>query len=650
MCGITGFIGSVDNPGNVINAMKDSLVHRGPDSSGYWLDSDNGVALGHQRLAILDLSSEGHQPMQSPSGRYMIVFNGEIYNHLQLRAELETLEDFNQPWRGHSDTETLLAAFDLIGVEATLQKSEGMFGIAIWDKLKKTLTLSRDLMGEKPLYYGWVNQQFVFASELKAFKKFPNFRNLICKKALVNYFHLNFIPAPFSIYENIFKVTPGAIIKFDPSQATENKITHATFWSLEDSIQQSKLNLFSDPVEASVTLESTLEQSVKNQMISDVPLGAFLSGGIDSSLISALMQKNSMQPIKTFTIGFENKDYDESPNAKAVSEHLGTEHHEEIISELDIMQVIQDLPQMYDEPFGDSSQLPTHIVSKIARKNVTIALSGDAGDEIFGGYNRYTVAPRLWKSVSWIPFQFRKALGMSLLSISPNTFDQLGSLIPKLRRPQLGLKAHKMAERLKTISSLRDLLKDFPAVSANPQNLVKGMEGQNINFLKLKNWRGLDDLSDVEDMMFCDSMMYLPDDILCKVDRAAMAVSLETRVPFLNKDVIETAWRMPLSYKIDGNNGKIPLKKLLNKYVPLEITERPKSGFSIPIGEWLRGPLRAWAESLLDQSLIEKQGYLNSAPIQQLWMEHLEGNFDKAGELWGILMFQAWIDKNDPYS
>ncbi len=651
MCGITGFIGSIDDPIKTINLMKEAIHHRGPDSSGYWIAENNNVALGHQRLAIIDTSSTGHQPMESHSSRYVISYNGEIYNHLLLRKELNKLSNNSISWIGTSDTETILALLDFYGVKKTLEKCSGMFAIAIWDKSIEILTLARDRIGEKPLYYGFVDNKFVFASELKSIKKFPSFSNQISKEALVNYLHLNYVPAPLSIYDDLFKLTPGSFIEIDPKKLDKEIPKPESYWSLKETVLENASKPFIDEIIAIHELEKNIEHSISSQMLSDVPLGAFLSGGIDSSLIVSLMQKNSMNPIKTFTIGFDNRSFDESPFAENISNVLGTDHTTIHVSDSDTMAVIPKLGLMYDEPFADSSQIPTFLVAKEARASVTVALSGDAGDELFGGYNRYTLSKRIWNSVRKIPFNLRSKIAKKALSIPINKLNSIHSMYSKITKKNVvhfGSRVHKISERLARINSLKELCIDFALNWAEPVSMVKGMEDFEESKLVLSSYKFDSELDEISNMMLCDSLTYLADDILCKVDRASMSVGLETRVPFLDPEIISTAWRMPLDFKIQNHKGKMPLRNILAKYIPSSLIERPKSGFAIPIGDWLRGPLLEWCEDLLDEQTLIKQGFFNVNPILKIWKQHKTGEYDWTPKLWGILMFQLWLKEHHP--
>ena len=816
MCGLAGFItkrkSDADCLESLVTRMALAIQHRGPDDSGAWVDAEAGIALGHRRLSIVDLSAAGHQPMVSTSGRFVLVFNGEIYNHLEIRKELErsvvgvtrhsgmdrrnpdcrdadnpcrndgqdgmletvaarpsevpTLERWNHhsmgnqqedhhpnplpggegvrvQWRGYSDTETLLAAFEQWSVEATLKRTVGMFAIALWDRQTRTLHLARDRFGEKPLYYGWVGSgdsaAFVFGSELKALKAYPGFTNPVSRESLAQYMRFLYVPAPRSIYQHIYKLEPGCLLSINdtvppvPSQplrppATYSGLRLQRWWSLSDVVEAGATHPITDEQEALTSLEKSLTEAVQLQSLADVPLGAFLSGGVDSSTIVALMQQQSTRAVKTFTVGFEEAGFDESPHALAVARHLGTDHTELFVTAKEAQGVILSLPVMYDEPFADSSQIPTHLVCRAARQQVTVALSGDAGDELFGGYNRYFWAPRIWNRLAWLPYPVRRVLGATIRSLPVAAWDTLSRPMNSLRPgskgiAQMGDKAHKLAARLQHVRNLDDLYFSLVSEWQDPAQVVKlvdddGWEG-GIGNVELSRHTGMDcrypeyrevnpvcppwhldsgnppaipdrgrlcrndeinlnsteippnppfskggsflmglsgPLSDplpslgVEDsslrMMYRDGISYLPDDILCKVDRAAMAIGLETRVPFLDHRVAELAWRLPLKMKIRGDQGKWALRQVLYHYVPRELIERPKAGFGIPVGQWLRGPLREWAESLLDESRILREGYFHPQPIREAWQQHLSGRYDWTLKLWSVLMFQAWLEAN----
>ncbi len=649
-----------------------AIAHRGPDDAGAWTDSDAGIALGHRRLSVVDQSYAGHQPMHSATERFVIVFNGEIYNHLDLRSEIDNNNLINTGWRGHSDTETLLASFEVWGIEATLKKTVGMFAFALWDREEKKLTLARDRFGEKPLYYGWVgtgsNATFVFGSELKALRAYPSFTNPVSRESLALYMRFTYVPAPHSIYQNIFKLEPGCMLSISGSftsalnsplrpPAKHQGLSLDRWWSLAEVVEAGDQKQIVSESEAVQTLEQRLVDSVRLQSLADVPLGAFLSGGVDSSTIVALMQMQATRPVKTFTVGFEEAGFDESPNARAVANHLGTDHNELFVTATESQALIPYLPNMFDEPFADSSQIPTHLVCKAARQQVTVVLSGDAGDELFGGYSRYFWGPRIWRRLAWLPFPARQILGRLISSVPIAGWDVLSHPVNALMPTNQGInrageKAHKLALRLSSVRNMEDLYCTLVSEWQDPAQVVKDI-GSGSFAETLLPQSLLDDYSRMPHgmcqhqsrMMFWDSMTYLPDDILCKVDRAAMATSLETRVPFLDHRVVELAWQLPLHMKIRGNEGKWALRQVLYKYVPRELIERPKAGFGVPVGKWLRGPLREWAESLLTEKRLEAEGYFYSAPVRQKWAEHLSGRRDHTASLWTVLMFQAWLEK-----
>jgi len=665
--------------------MANSLQHRGPDDLGLWLDESVGLVLGHRRLAIVDLSPAGHQPMVSACGRYVMAFNGEIYNYPELRDELEALRSSctarrdgmeagsnggggMDGWRGHSDTEILLAGIGVWGFEATLKRCVGMFAIVLWDRQTQTLSLARDRLGEKPLYYGWVGQgndrAFAFASELKALRAYPRFANPVCRQALAQYLRFMYVPAPRSIYQGIYKMEPGCILTVAGSPPAQEQSAplrpgqvHGSmqmqrWWALADAVTQGAGNSESEDV-LLPQLERTLAQAVQAQSLAEVPLGAFLSGGVDSSTIVALMQQQAYAsgaaPVQTFTIGFDEAGFDESPYARAVAQHLGTQHHEMRVTAQMAQNVIPNLPWMYDEPFADSSQIPTHLVCKVASQQVTVVLSGDAGDELFGGYNRYFLGPRIWSRLGHLTPTLRRALGAGLKSVSVPAWNSLGTpfMGKQYGVARLGDKLHKLADRLQHVNNLNDLYRSLVSEWSDPAELVRNANGSAV----IEPANLLDDPlplhgleQDPLSMMYQDTMTYLPDDILCKVDRAAMACSLETRVPFLDHRVVELAWRLPLHMKVRGNTGKWALRQVLYKYVPRELIERPKAGFAIPIGQWLRGALRDWAEALLSEQRLQQEGYFHCDPIRRAWAEHLAGTRDNTAKLWAVLMFQAWLE------
>jgi asparagine synthase (glutamine-hydrolysing) len=635
MCGIAGiFVLNEGADATHLHAcaqkMGDALLTRGPDSGGVWVDAAKGLALSHRRLSIIDVSPEGHQPMVSASGRYVVSYNGEIYNYQELRAQL------SYPYRGHSDTEVLLAAIEAWGIEKALKTINGMFAIALWDKETQTLTLARDRMVEKPLYYGWVENNFVFASELKALKTLSEWKPTINRDALNLLIRYSYIQAPHSIYEHIYKLPSAHYVQIQKGQI---ELQTKSYWSLEDVVQQGlNQRLTCSSTEAAGLLDTKLKFAVSQRMMADVPLGAFLSGGVDSSAIVALMQTQSSRPVKTFTIGFHEQGFNEAPFAKAVAQHLGTEHHEMYLSPQAALDVIPKLAEMYDEPFADSSQIPTHLVSHFARQHVTVALSGDGGDEVFGGYNRYVRGPAIWNTISTVPYGLRAPISKLLLALHTRLIHRLvpqgNSPLSKLVR-KLGNYYEKIGIRTPEEFYLR-----LVAIY-DDANLVLGARELSL----LPNTKPLS-LTLAEWMMLQDALTYFPDDIMTKVDRASMAVSLETRTPFTDPDLIAFAWQLPLAMKIHGGKGKQILRDVLYRYVPKELIERPKTGFSIPLAMWLRGPLKSWAADLLAPDLLKRQGFLDVQAVQALWNSHQSGQRDREHQLWNILMFQSWLAQN----
>jgi len=663
MCGFTGFLERSENSSEqlteIVTRMASTLVHRGPDDGDIWTDPSAGVALGHRRLSILDLSPAGHQPMVSRNGRYVIAFNGEIYNHQALRSKLGTeprsLDHplFDRPaegtdssphdWRGHSDTETLLAAIEAWGVDEALKQSVGMFAFALWDRHDRLLYLARDRMGEKPLYYGWHGQTLLFGSELKALKQHPAFRGEIDREALSLYMRYSYIPGPYSIYQGIQKLPAGTYIVLGRDR---RESTPVPYWTVKDTALRGQMQPFSGTeAEAISRLETVLKEAVAGQMMADVPLGAFLSGGYDSSLVVALMQAQSDRPVKTFTIGFNEAEYNEAQHAKAVAQHLGTDHTELYVTPDEAMSVIPRLPALYDEPFADSSQIPTFLVSQLARQHVTVSLSGDGGDELFGGYNRYFWAMGFWRRMRFLPRNFRIALSRLLTVVPPHAWDTvfrgLGFMLPaSLRYSSPGDKLHKLSSFLGA-KHPEAIYLDLLSHWKEPARLVRGVQEPQTVLNDPVQWPGLRDFE--HRMMYLDSVSYLPDDILVKVDRAAMGVSLETRVPLLDHRVVEFAWQLPLGMKIRQGQGKWPLRQVLYRHVPQDLVDRPKMGFGVPIDHWLRGPLKPWAEALIEPGRLKAEGYLNPVLVQEKWIQHQSGRRNWSYYLWDVLMFQAWL-------
>ena len=656
MCGISGIWSNFNNDEELkfeLKKMAIELKHRGPDHLGFWSDAEHSFYLSHQRLSILDLSQAGNQPMISNSERYVISFNGEIYNFKQLRIEIEK-EDKSIKWKGHSDTEVLLALIEKFGLKKTLLKCIGMFAIALWDRENKCLQLARDRIGEKPLYYGFCgpksNQSFLFASELSSIKVFKYFDNSINREAVSELVNFQAISAPNSIFENIYQLLPGHLITIN-SPKYEHIQESESWWDLTSVIKQNFQKPILEENEAIEQVEKTLSEAVKLQSIADVSLGTFLSGGIDSSLITSLLQSQSTKKVKTFTIGFDESEFNEAPFSKVVAEHLNTEHTEIYLTSQDAQNLIPKLCDIYSEPFADSSQLPTHLVCKEAKKSgLTVALSGDGGDEFFGGYNRYFIGGKIWKKLKNLPWPVRKIIGEIGLKIP---YKKEASYSNLFRIDQLGNKIYKLSERLRYIKNDDDfyysLLTQWKDLNSILRNQVLDVNYLPYLLRKQLPFEIENDL--VSKMMAYDSLNYLPNDILTKVDRAAMATSLETRAPFLDHRVIELSWRLNNRFKINNNknfskSNKWVLRQILYKYVPAEMIERPKAGFAIPIAKWLRGSLKQWTNDLISKEMIKKSGYFNEETVDMLWQDHLSNKRDNSSKLWPIIMMQSWLNKN----
>ena len=634
MCGLAGFFGSAGfSPlagQRMVARMSQRLAHRGPDDQGIWLDGDAGIAFGHRRLSIIDLSDAGHQPMISASGRYVIVLNGEIYNHQEIRNELDS--GVSPPhWRGRSDTETLLSAIERWGIPISLTKSVGMFAVALWDREDRVLTLARDRIGEKPLYFGWQGKTLLFGSELKSLRAHPAFQADIDRDALASYMRDGYVAAPYSIYRNIYKLLPGCLIQFSSATAPNTLPATEEYWSMADAVAAGVDTMFTGTEdEAAEQLDAHLRAAVALQRVADVPLGAFLSGGTDSTSVVALMQSQSSQPVRTFTIGFAEEKFDEAAHAKAVSAYLGTEHCQLYVTPQDAMDVIPKLPGFYDEPFGDSSAIPTILVSKLARQQVTVALSGDGGDELFAGYGRYRRNEQIWSRMRRIPFRGRNSVSRFLRGCTTQR-----------PRSKIAWKVDRLAQYMSARTA-----EDSYAIQTSLQTDVHSLvldSNSNLTRVRFAS-RPVPPQQDLYTMMmYRDAIGYLPDDILVKVDRASMAFGLESRVPMLDHRLVEFAWRLPLHMKVRDGQEKWLLKQVLEKYVPRALTQRPKAGFAVPVGHWIIGPLRDWAEDLLRKDRLDDMGFLNAAVVRERWDQHLLGVSGGADGIWAVLMFQAWL-------
>jgi asparagine synthase (glutamine-hydrolysing) len=619
--------------------MGEALRHRGPDSGEVWFDAEAGIGFSHRRLAIVDLSEHGRQPMTSKDGRWVLSFNGELYNFQALREELEAL---GHRFAGHCDTEVMVEAFSHWGVADALPRFNAMFAISLWDRERRVLHLMRDRLGEKPLYYGWCGNVFLFGSELKALRSHPSFAAEVDRDALALQLRHSYIPAPYSIYRGIRKLPPATRLEVS---FEERHAQPVPYWSARAAAEKGVADFLRlSDADAEELLDGELRRAVGLRMMADVPLGAFLSGGIDSSLVVAQMQAQSSRPVRTFSIGFHSELFDEAPHAKAVAKHLGTDHTELYVTAERAREVIPDLASMYDEPFSDPSQIPTHLVSWIARQHVTVSLSGDGGDELFGGYKRYFLMQSLWSRIGWMPGPMRRALAAGLEAVPVSVLDRLlGGLGPRLARwgssRSVGDKLHKLADVLSARDPeavYRRLVSDWK----DPAALVYGAEEPPTVLTDPAHRADLPHF--VDRIMYLDSVSYLPDDILAKVDRASMAVSLEARVPLLDHHLVELAWRLPRRMKIRGGEGKWLLRRVLYRHVPQALVDRPKMGFGVPIGDWLRGPLREWAEDLLAEDRLRREGYLDPAPIRRVWDEHQAGQRNWQYHLWDLLIFQQW--------
>jgi asparagine synthase (glutamine-hydrolysing) len=648
MCGLAGIVTTGAPPRALLDAMGASLAHRGPDDAGVWADDAAGVGLSHRRLAIVDLSPLGHQPMASADGRFVLAYNGEVYNHLALRRMLDA--EAATAWRGHSDTETLVACIGRWGLRRTLEQAVGMFALALWDRQERVLSLARDRFGEKPLYYGWIGGDFAFASQLAPLRLHPRFANPVSRAALASLAAVAYVADPLSIYEGVFKLPPGTILtaplaalrapRTAPVAVGGSDLRLERYWSYDEVVGAGLADPFRDEEEATDAVEAALTEAIAGQAVADVPVGAFLSGGIDSSLVVALYQRLWPGRVTTFTIGSTEKGYDEAPFARRLAEHLGTEHHEQYVEAADALRLIPELPSIYDEPFADSSQLPTVLVSRLARSRVTVALSGDGGDELFAGYNRYFGTIRLWSALEWVPGPLRRGLGTAMGAVPPGAWNAVAGLCRGAGPPAFfGSRVRKVFRtlgRARRLDDFADMFLDEWAGGASP---VLGADGRPLPAMALPG------APDAVRMMHLDATTYLPGDILTKVDRAAMSCSLETRVPFLDHRVAAVAARVPLSMKVRGGSGKAILRKLLFRHVPATFFDRPKAGFAVPVEQWLRGPLRDWAEALLDPKRLSADGYFDAGVVRARWTDLLEGRGQVAGPVWAVLMARAWLER-----
>ncbi|MGJ4946757.1 asparagine synthase (glutamine-hydrolyzing) [Bradyrhizobium sp. HKCCYLS20291] len=651
MCGIVGLMRpggrDADQISHALTRMAGTLLHRGPDAGDIWVSPDSGIGFGHRRLSILDLSAAGAQPMRSACGRFTITFNGEIYNHLDIRKELERMGAAPN-WLGHSDTETILAAVCRWGVEDALRRFVGMFALGLWDAKTRTLTLARDRFGEKPLYYGWSGSDLLFGSELKALAACPGWSPVLDRRALTSFMRYSYVPAPATIWQGIRKLPAGSLVTFPTDGAPGTMPGPAAYWSLRAQMLAGAGERIRDEGEAIDELERRLSTAIRRQCLSDVPVGAFLSGGVDSSTIVALMQAQTSQPVRTFTIGFSDEAYNEANDARRVAAHLGTDHTELYVDPQTAIQLIPRLPLMYDEPFADSSQIPTHLVSALARRHVTVALSGDAGDELFGGYNRHIWGERLNARFSRIPGPLKRMLATALGAVAPEPIGMLARalepMLPaRLRVRRAGDQALKIA-RILNAASFDDMYRLLSSIDDRPETAVV-LGGEDPSWAAMEIAAIDRPLDSLDRMTLADGLGYLSDDILQKVDRAAMAVSLETRVPFLDHDLVEFAARVPPGMKVRAGRGKWLVRQLLYRHVPAHLIDRPKTGFSIPLDAWMRGPLKPWAADLLAPDRLRAQGLFNPTRVGQMWAEHLSGRRNHGYWLWNVLMAQAWHDE-----
>jgi asparagine synthase (glutamine-hydrolysing) len=648
VCGIAGFVdfagqGSLDSLRRTGLSMASTLRHRGPDDEGVWVDPDARAVLAHRRLSVIDLSEAGHQPMASASGRWMLSYNGEIYNFRSLREELQRR---GHSFRGHSDTEVLLSAVEQWGIRGALERCNGMFSLALWDRREQLLTLARDRLGEKPLYYGRAGSVFLFGSELKALRAHPAFDAPIDRGSIALFLRYSYVPTPLSIYAGIHKLGPGEMLVLDCA-SPDSSARVETYWSLQTAARRGAATAFPERASGEVVdeLDALLTDAVGMRMEADMPVGAFLSGGIDSSVIVALMQKQSSRPVRTFSIGFEEDIYDEARFAREVARHLGTDHTELYVQATAALENLPRIAEIYDEPFADPSQLPTMLLCAMAGEHVTVSLSGDAGDELFAGYRRYAWAERAWRSVGWLPAGGRRLVGRGLSRPTPEQWTAVGERLRPVTGDAINARFGDRVAKLANLISLSDrdaMYRDLMSQWKDPASLVLGASEPPTAFTDIQRVPVVD--GDLERMLYLDTLTYLPDDILVKLDRASMAASLEARVPLLDHRVVEFAWRVPDSMKICDGVSKWPLRQVLDRYVPHELIDRPKQGFGIPLGEWLRGPLREWADSLLSEGRLHAEGFIDPLPVREKWEQHLAGTRNWHYPLWNVLMFQAWLE------
>jgi asparagine synthase (glutamine-hydrolysing) len=645
MCGLTGIFdpGGLDGGAEAtVHRMNTRLRHRGPDDEGVWLDREAGIALGARRLAILDLSPLGRQPMVSASGRYVIAYNGEVYNFSELRRDLEKR---GAVLRGHSDTEVLLAAVEQWGLTAAVHRCAGMFAFALWDRQERMLQLVRDRLGEKPLYWSRMGSLILFGSELKALRAHPSWKGEIDPGALTLLLRFGYIPAPSSIYREAWKVLPGSMLAF---RADGTGPVETRYWSPKAMAEAGVADpIGGDEEQLLRAFDHELRRTVREEMVADVPVGAFLSGGVDSSTIVALMQQESSRPVRTFTIGFHEQEYDEAHHARAVAHHLGTDHTELYVTPAEALGVIPRLHTVYDEPFADPSQIPTLLVAQLARSQVTVSLSGDGGDELFGGYDRYFWGQQAWRRLRPMPRPLRLALARGMTSLAPHRWDAIAAsastfLPERFRPPGFGDKIHTVAGFMGARSQ-DELYRLQMTFWSDPEKIVRGATEPAAAVLNPDTWPSFDD--PLLRMMYLDLITYLPDDLLVKVDRATMAVSLESRAPFLDHRIVEFVWRIPVEMKANGRGGKLLLRRLLDRFVPSSLTARPKMGFGVPLDDWLRGPLREWAGDLLSEDRLRRDGYFQPSPVRSLWEQHQGGSRNCQYALWSVLMFQSWLDQ-----